>query len=207
MAFNTLYFIRHGETDMNVEQRCQGRIDAPLNDRGRAQSALAAEEFAGKRIDKLYTSPLGRATYAADLIARGRGIKAAPLEWLMEIDHGELEGMDRRQCEEVRPGMIADWFERPDTVYFPGGESLFDMERRVARGLWETYNRDSGDIVFVTHQVVTAVARCIFQGRPLAEAWGGKLGNGKYLEIKPDMEMLHRLEITAGRETQKEAVK
>lgn len=206
MAFNTLYFIRHGETDMNVEQRCQGKVDAPLNERGRAQSVLAAEEFAGKHIDKLYTSPLSRAVFAADLIGHARGIEPETLGWLVEIDHGELEGMDRRQCEEIRPGMIDDWFQRPHTVQFPGGESLDDMRRRVALGLWELNNSESGDIVFVTHQVVAAVARCIFHGRPLSEAWAEKLENGKHLVIKPDMEMLHRLEISAGKVNQKEAV-
>ena len=37
-----LYYIRHGETDWNVEQRLQGHRDTALNARGRGQAAIAA---------------------------------------------------------------------------------------------------------------------------------------------------------------------
>ena len=33
----TLLLARHGETDLNTEERWQGRIDAPLNAAGLAQ--------------------------------------------------------------------------------------------------------------------------------------------------------------------------
>jgi broad specificity phosphatase PhoE len=37
-----LYFVRHGETDWNVEGRLQGQLDIPLNDHGRKQAHAAA---------------------------------------------------------------------------------------------------------------------------------------------------------------------
>ena len=33
-----LYYVRHGLTDWNVEQRLQGRRDIPLNQHGRSQA-------------------------------------------------------------------------------------------------------------------------------------------------------------------------
>jgi probable phosphoglycerate mutase len=38
----TLYYVRHGLTDWNIEGRLQGGHDIPLNDRGRAQAVQCA---------------------------------------------------------------------------------------------------------------------------------------------------------------------
>ncbi len=50
-----LYYIRHGETDFNVEARLQGRRDTVLNARGRQQAAecgeLLRDLFARERRD------------------------------------------------------------------------------------------------------------------------------------------------------------
>ena len=42
------YFLRHGETQYNLERRFQGTIDVPLNDNGVEQAKRAAEVLAGK---------------------------------------------------------------------------------------------------------------------------------------------------------------
>ena len=44
---HTLYFIRHGETDWNVEARLQGQRDVPLNDFGRVQAEEAGARLRG----------------------------------------------------------------------------------------------------------------------------------------------------------------
>ena len=39
----TIYYMRHGETDWNVEGRLQGQQEVALNARGRAQGAHCGE--------------------------------------------------------------------------------------------------------------------------------------------------------------------
>ena len=55
-----ILFVRHGETDWNVEGRLQGQTDIPLNAPGRFQA-----EDVGRRLAKLIDTPadskIGRA--------------------------------------------------------------------------------------------------------------------------------------------------
>ncbi|HEU0083841.1 MAG TPA: phosphoglycerate mutase family protein, partial [Bradyrhizobium sp.] len=74
-----IYYIRHGETDWNVEGRLQGGIDTPLNARGRAQAAHAGDVLAGLLARDGRTaaslafvaSPLQRARQTMDLVRAG----------------------------------------------------------------------------------------------------------------------------------------
>ena len=58
-----LYIIRHGQTDMNVLHRMQGRTDTRLNEKGRQQAREAAKFLKKEKIvpDRVIVSPLDRA--------------------------------------------------------------------------------------------------------------------------------------------------
>ena len=78
----TIYYLRHGETDWNVEGRLQGRKDIPLNARGRAQAVhcgeilrnlLARDQIGAATLDFI-SSPLGRARETMELARRELGL-------------------------------------------------------------------------------------------------------------------------------------
>ncbi len=68
-----LYFLRHGESITNKEERITGHLDAELTDEGRAQAVKAGKGLKDLAIDKIVTSPLIRAKETADLIAEQMG--------------------------------------------------------------------------------------------------------------------------------------
>ena len=178
---------------MNRQLRYQGRIDIPLNEEGHRQALQAAQSLGDISIDHMYTSPLQRAMQSAAPIASEHDMEPVPQDWLIEVNHGDLEGMSKDEAVQEHAELVDQWASAPHKADFPGGECLEDVRRRVAAGLCETYHRDNGVVVCVTHQVVSAVARCIAHGRPLSEIWIDKLPNGEFLHIPVTEQVARRL--------------
>lgn len=138
----TLYYIRHGETDWNVEGRLQGRQDIPLNARGRAQGTrcgeflrdLFAETGRDPAALSYVSSPLCRARQTMELVRTALGL--APHDYrieerLIEISFGQWEGftipeLRRRDAEGVASREYDKWRFVP-----PGGESYESVARRM----------------------------------------------------------------------------
>ncbi len=104
-----LYFIRHGETDWNIQKRLQGREDIPMNAAGREQAAQCAKYLSLYWREKGYseplmvTSPLSRAWDTAAAIAKSLAIPESKLirdDALVERDYGSQSGMTYREREE-----------------------------------------------------------------------------------------------------------
>ena len=53
-----LYITRHGQTDWNLNERIQGKIDIELNDTGRLQAQKIAELLKDQASDQIFSSPL-----------------------------------------------------------------------------------------------------------------------------------------------------
>jgi broad specificity phosphatase PhoE len=149
----TIYYVRHGLTDWNVQHRLQGRHDVPLNPEGRAQSVRCAEIlwdlFArdGRAADELdyVSSPLGRARETMELMRTTLGLALGGYrveDRLVEIAFGEWEGLTyddvlARDKDVVAKRESDKWGFRP-----PGGESYAQVTDRV--GAWcRTLDKDA----------------------------------------------------------------
>jgi len=86
------YYIRHGQTDWNVERRLQGSIDIPLNDTGISQAHSAKEILRGLPITHIYSSTLQRARGTADIVNEGLNLPVMGMDMLQEVNFGVLEG-------------------------------------------------------------------------------------------------------------------
>jgi broad specificity phosphatase PhoE len=154
----TLYYVRHGLTDWNIEGRLQGGHDVPLNDRGRAQAVQCAgilrELFArdGRAATDFHyvSSPLVRATETMDIVRKVLGL---PLEGyardprLREIAFGEWEGLTYLDVLQ-RDRAVVDRRESGKWLFrSPGGETYEEVARRV--GEW--YASLDRDTVVTAH--------------------------------------------------------
>lgn len=150
-----LGLIRHGATAWTREGRYQGRADLPLSDAGLAEAGALAEILKSCQVSRIVTSPLLRARQTADYLAALTGLPAPQIdENLVEIDYGNWEGLTQPEVKARWPDMLRQWKRAPETVRFPGGETLGEVKSRVRAMLAAL--RDAGSdevIVLVTHAV------------------------------------------------------
>lgn len=153
-----LYFVRHGETDWNLEGRLQGQRDIALNAAGRRQAASCGAILAellrrmGRQPDEFMyvSSPLSRARETMALMRQVLGLDPAPNQIdprLRELSFGDWEGETIAEIRARDPAAIAarerdKWSFEP-----PHGESYARLSQRI--GAW--YASIQEDTVAVAH--------------------------------------------------------
>jgi len=86
------YFVRHGQTQYNLERRFQGSIDVSLNENGVLQAKEAARLLSNHRYTRIISSPAKRVLQTAHIIAEADSTAIRHEKDLMEFNVGSLEG-------------------------------------------------------------------------------------------------------------------
>lgn len=140
-----VFLIRHGQTEWNVAQRAQGHSDIPLDDVGVRQAELLARSMDGHRLERVYSSDLGRAVETAAPITRLTGAELIATPSLRERSFGEWEG---QPYGVIRAGVTASGLPSHEFAP-PGGESLVYVQQRITQ--WWTDLPKRGAIGIVSH--------------------------------------------------------
>jgi broad specificity phosphatase PhoE len=83
-------------------------------------------------IDRVVTSPLGRAVDTANLLVRGRATNVELDERLTELDYGAWEGHPLDEINKLFPGEYEQYERDPATHHVGGGESGYEVVARLA---------------------------------------------------------------------------
>jgi phosphoserine phosphatase len=177
-----VYLARHGETDWNRDGRYQGQLESQLTALGVEQAAALARALACSGATRVVASPLARCVQTAFPVAAALGVAVETDPSLLEIAHGNWEGRLRSDIERDDAPRMAAWQQAPDTVRFPGGESLDDVAARWA-GFAATLDGKT-DTVVVTHDVLVRLAILVAQRRPFRELWQTSVHNGGYARFE-----------------------
>src|SRR3954452_18641186 len=158
MLAPTIYYMRHGETDWNVQGRLQGGIDTPLNELGLTQAAHAGRVLAdllardGRAASSLayVASPLQRARVTMDIVRAE--LKLPPGGYalddrLREIGYGHWEGSTLAQAQVSHPELYASRERDKWGALPPGGESYASVQLRMH----DWYDSLKADTVAVAH--------------------------------------------------------
>jgi len=171
----TVYFMRHGETELNKEGRMQGQSDVPLNGRGREQARRAGARFAaqGLRFDRVLSSPLSRALETAALASGRAPEEIAADARLLEMSYGPYEGL---RFEDLGAEVFRFLYD-PEHIPAPEGMEPIPALLRRTGDFWEELCADDAEerVLVVSHGVaLRAVMRSLLGD---AGAWSMPIEN------------------------------
>ena len=182
------FFVRHGQTDYNLEGRAQGQSESSLNDTGRAQAAAVAERLRDADFAVCVSSDLRRVLDTAAPIMRGRdGVPFIKSASLREKAFGEMEGKTFREVERESPDLFRRLFADDPDFTPPGGESDRHLIERVGGGLDALIASgeipDGANILIVAHGGTIRAAITHFLKLPPAALWRFLISNGSLTAI------------------------
>jgi probable phosphoglycerate mutase len=132
-----------------------------------------ASRLADFELTRVVSSPLLRARQTAEIVLGDRSVPLTLDPDLMEIAHGDWEGLLDAEVKERDESRRRAWRETPHLVTLPGGESLEQVMARAWSALCKAcHGLQSEDTLFVvSHDGVNRVLLCRILGLSLARAW------------------------------------
>ncbi len=164
---NTLYFVRHGQTDWNKAFRWQGSSDNPLNQTGLEQADAIADYFVaqGVQVDAVISSPLKRAMTTGGVIAGALGLELMVEPQFHELSLGDFEGKTTDELKAEYAEVFDQWLGRYHLDPAPGGESLEQGMQRMAPALKLYMRRFNQPIIIVAHQAILSAMKAVLSSK------------------------------------------
>lgn len=171
----TLLLTRHGHTDRSEPEQYLGQtIRAELTDRGRRDAAALGARLRGVAVDRIVSSPLGRAVETARILSAGTGAPVEIDQRLTELDYGAWEGLTVDEIDRRFPAE-RELYERDPSVHrVGGGESGLDVAARVGRLIealldWGLATGGDRTCLLIGHSSVNRVLLALVTGVPLPD--------------------------------------
>lgn len=142
MKQNSFYFIRHGETELNSQNKCcGGGTDIPLNEIGKNQALSLKNKIKDYHFSKVISSSMLRAQETTKILLGSDFIINAQLkEWNIGI-------YEKRSVKSFLP-YIEDYL---DTTPIPNGESKKAFYIRVMKVINKAMIDYKNDFLIVAH--------------------------------------------------------
>lgn len=155
-----IYAIRHGQTDINLEEKINGLNDHDLNEEGIRQAVRAREEIAELDIDEIICSPLLRTRHTADIV-NANDLPISYDERIQERDAGVFT------CEDISSLEEDKWWSVDDVEEYIDAETVRNMMGRIYEFLDEIKVKyKEKKILLVTHGGVMKVIHTYVYGIP-----------------------------------------
>lgn len=180
-----LFLIRHGQTDWNLKGKIQGSFDIELNDIGIKQAEELSNKILeeGYKFSKIYSSLQRRAAKTAEILSHATDIDYILIKGLEEMNLGKWEGLSWTEVKEKYPIEYGKWYINRKYTKTPMGESYQDLLERVLPVMHKIINKNSEDVLIVTHSAVIMSIQCYLTNTPFEEMVKFRTGNTSITEI------------------------
>lgn len=164
-----LYFVRHGQTQWNLENKMQGWADIPLNETGKKQAYQALTQLKHLPISRIFSSDLLRAQETAALLNTHFNKPLEISAALREFNYGSYEGVDAgelwKEFESLRTQMRNS---NNNDLSLPGGETRNQVMTRVTHYLSEISQKYQEDhFMIISHGGVIYNLTILYAERPM----------------------------------------
>lgn len=166
-----IIFIRHGQTNGNLQKRYIGRTDESLSETGIAE----IKKHSYPAADIIITSPMKRCIETAKLIYPDSKI-TSEIDF-RECDFGSFEG--KNYTELSGDPDYQKWIDSGGKTAFPNGESLSDFRRRCCLAFLRSVKNipENSNVAMIVHggTIMSVISRFAV---PEREYFDCQVGNG-----------------------------
>ena len=135
----TIYIVRLGQTEENLQRILQGHMPGTLTEKGKEQVLKAAELLfrEGIKCTRLVSSDLKRAMDSAQIISDKLNLPIIPMEILRERDWGKFTGMSIAEATD-KYRIDGKWVfpegttETEEGIYERANKALVELQKQFA---------------------------------------------------------------------------
>ena len=159
-----IYYVRHGQTDYNLNKIYAGQQDIPLNKTGIEQAKQTALQLKDVKFDVCFCSPLIRAQQTChEILKYHKNLTPIIDERLKERYYGKLENQKVGLIKFNRWKIGADDEQTKDLKI----EMIMDVYNRVSQFFDEILkNNENKNILVVAHSGIGRIGSAYFNGFP-----------------------------------------
>jgi len=184
----TLLVIRHGESEADILNVCEGRADFNLTALGLQQATLMANWVAKNyKVDTIFSSTLKRAKQTASALSCRTGVDIIFDDDLMEWQNGLIAGLPREEALAKYPPPTKKY---PHTAMY-GQESDIQFRMRAETALSKIINGNPADstVAIVSHNgLIMRLFQSFIKAPLVSDIFIGRTGDTGIHEWRIDRE-------------------
>lgn len=162
----TIYFLRHGQTELSREDNfCGSGLDPELTSDGMKMAQAFADAYRATPWRAIYSSSLRRGVTTGQPLCEALGIQLQVREDLNEIAYGAWEGLTKEKVEQAYHDDYISWLADPAWHAPTGGELATVVARRGLQVIEEIkHGFSEGRVLVVSHKATIRIILCSLLG-------------------------------------------